>query len=112
MKFKTSKNKEKHKINQTFQLDPEFNKGESGALCPSSNENNNGRQINTTNNHPVESPKIGGVTNHHENIVKNPALSTQEAITIPNESISTEAQRTVAEDEIVLTHKFILLLVH
>ncbi|MBW0534739.1 hypothetical protein O181_074454, partial [Austropuccinia psidii MF-1] len=64
---------------------------------------NNGNPINTTNDHPVEIPEIGGVTNHHENIVPSPNLDTQEATTVPNENIGTETQRTVAEDEIVLT---------
>ncbi|MBW0571415.1 hypothetical protein O181_111130 [Austropuccinia psidii MF-1] len=52
-KFKTSKNQAKKKIHQTFQLAPEVNEGESGALCPSANESNNGHPINTTNDHPV-----------------------------------------------------------
>ncbi|MBW0579074.1 hypothetical protein O181_118789 [Austropuccinia psidii MF-1] len=102
-KFKPSKNQAKKKIRQTFQLAPEVNEGESGALSPSANESNNGHPINTTNDHPVEIPDIGGVTNHHENIVPSPILDTQEATTVPNENIGTETQRTVAEDEIVLT---------
>ncbi|MBW0572158.1 hypothetical protein O181_111873 [Austropuccinia psidii MF-1] len=101
-KFKPSKNQAKKKIRQTFQLAPEVNEGESGALCPSANESNNGHPINITNDHPVEIPEFGGVTNHHENIVPRPNLDTQEATTIPNENISTQAQRTVAKDEIVL----------
>ncbi|MBW0585410.1 hypothetical protein O181_125125 [Austropuccinia psidii MF-1] len=111
-KFKPSKNQEKKKICRAFQLAPEVNEGESGALCPSANESNNGHPINTTNDHPVKIPEIGGVTNHHENIVPSPNLDTQEATTIPNENISTETQRTVAEDEIVLTHQWIQLLFH
>ncbi|MBW0554821.1 hypothetical protein O181_094536 [Austropuccinia psidii MF-1] len=97
-KFKPSKNQAKKKISQTFQLTPEVNEGESGALCTSSNESNNGHPINTKNNHLVEISEIGGVTNHHESIVSSPNLDTQEATTIPNENISTETQRTVAED--------------
>ncbi|MBW0546114.1 hypothetical protein O181_085829 [Austropuccinia psidii MF-1] len=102
-KFKPSKNQAKKKICQTFQLAPEVNEGESRALCPSANESNNIHPINTTNDHPVEIPDIGGLTNSHENIVPSPNLDTQEEITIPNENISTATQRTVAEDEIVLT---------
>ncbi|MBW0534234.1 hypothetical protein O181_073949 [Austropuccinia psidii MF-1] len=104
-KFKPSKNQAKKKIRRTFQLAPEVNEGESEALCPSANESNNGHPITTTNDHPVEIPEIGGVTNHHENIVPSPNLDTQEATTVPNENISTATQRTVAEDEIVLTQK-------
>ncbi|MBW0542122.1 hypothetical protein O181_081837 [Austropuccinia psidii MF-1] len=111
-KFKPSKKKEKNKLPQNFQLLPEVNEGKSGALCTSANENNNGCQINTTNNHPVESPEIKGVTNHHENIVQRPNLGTQEVTTITNENISTATERTVAEDEIILTRQWILLLVH
>ncbi|MBW0561087.1 hypothetical protein O181_100802 [Austropuccinia psidii MF-1] len=73
------------------------------ALCPSANESNNGNPINTTNYHPVGIAEIGGVTNHHENIVPSPNLDIQETITVTNENIGTETQRTVAEDEIVLT---------
>ncbi|MBW0561804.1 hypothetical protein O181_101519 [Austropuccinia psidii MF-1] len=102
-KFKPSKNQAKKKICRTFQLAPEVNEGESGALCPSANESNNGHPINTTNDYPVEIPEIGGVTNHHENIVPSPNLDTQEATTVPNENIGTETQRTVADNEIVLT---------
>ncbi|MBW0467865.1 hypothetical protein O181_007580 [Austropuccinia psidii MF-1] len=102
MKFKPSKNKAKKKIWQAFQLAPEVNEGESGALFPSANEKNNGNQINTKNNHPVEITKIGGVTDHHENIVPSPNLDTQEVTTIPNKNISTTTQIIVAEDEIVL----------
>ncbi|MBW0562940.1 hypothetical protein O181_102655 [Austropuccinia psidii MF-1] len=74
-----------------------------GAFCPSANESDNGYPISTTNDHLVEIPETGGVTNHHENIVPSPNLDTQEATTVPNENISTATQRTVAEDEIVLT---------
>ncbi|MBW0535013.1 hypothetical protein O181_074728 [Austropuccinia psidii MF-1] len=111
-KFKPSKNKAKKKILQSFHLAPEVNEGESGALFPSANESNDGNQINTKNNHPVEIPEIGGVTNHHENIVQSPNLDTQEVTTVPNENIITETQRTVAEDDIGLSHQWILLLVH
>ncbi|MBW0512033.1 hypothetical protein O181_051748 [Austropuccinia psidii MF-1] len=83
--------------------DIDFNEGESGALCPSANESNNAHPMNTINDHPVEIPEIGGVTNLHENIVPSPNLDTKKATTIPNENISTATQRTVAEDEIVLT---------
>ncbi|MBW0549737.1 hypothetical protein O181_089452 [Austropuccinia psidii MF-1] len=93
-KFKPSKNQAKKKICQTFQFSPEVNEGESGALFPSVNESNNGHPINTTNDHPVKIPEIGGVTNHHENIVPSPNLDTQEATTIPNKNISTSNQRT------------------
>ncbi|MBW0519316.1 hypothetical protein O181_059031 [Austropuccinia psidii MF-1] len=102
-KFKPSKNQAKKKIFATFQLAPEVNEGESGALCPSANESNNGHPINTTNDHPVKIPEIGGVTNYYENIVSSPNFDTQEATTVPNENISTETQRTASEDEIVLT---------
>ncbi|MBW0468224.1 hypothetical protein O181_007939 [Austropuccinia psidii MF-1] len=101
-RFKPSNNKAKKKICQALQLAPEVNERESGAFCPSANERNNGHQINTKNHHPVEVTKIGGVTNHHENIVSSPNLDTQEVTTIPNEKNSTETQRTVSEDEIVL----------
>ncbi|MBW0510182.1 hypothetical protein O181_049897 [Austropuccinia psidii MF-1] len=111
-KFKPSKNQAKKKICQAFQLAPEVNEGESGALCPSANEGNNGNPINTKNDHPVEIPEIGGVTNYHENIVPSPNLDTQEATTVPNENISKATQRTVPEDEISFTHQCILLLVH
>ncbi|MBW0515144.1 hypothetical protein O181_054859 [Austropuccinia psidii MF-1] len=87
-KFKPLKNEAKKKIFQTFQLVPEVNEAESGACCLSANENTNGCQTNTTNNHPVEIPEIGGVTNHHENIFQSPNLHTQEVTTIPNENIS------------------------
>ncbi|MBW0481417.1 hypothetical protein O181_021132 [Austropuccinia psidii MF-1] len=87
-KFKPLKNKAKKKIFQTFQLVPEVDEVESGARCLSANENTNGRQTNTTNNHPVEIPDIGGVTNHHESIFQSPNLHTQEVTTIPNENIS------------------------
>ncbi|MBW0544560.1 hypothetical protein O181_084275 [Austropuccinia psidii MF-1] len=102
-KFKPSKNQEKKNTCQTFKLAPEVNEGESGALCPSANESNNGHPISTKNDHPVEIPEIGGITKHHENIVSSPNLDTQEANTIPNGNISTPTQRTVAEDEIVLS---------
>ncbi|MBW0478476.1 hypothetical protein O181_018191 [Austropuccinia psidii MF-1] len=82
------------------------------ALCPSDNENDNGFQINTTNNHPIESPDIGGVTNDHENVVQSPTLGTQEVTTITNENNNTAAQRTVSEEEIIMTHQWILQLVH
>ncbi|MBW0557987.1 hypothetical protein O181_097702 [Austropuccinia psidii MF-1] len=111
-KFKPSKNQAKKKICPTCQLAPEVNEGESGALCPSANESNNGHPISTTNDYPVEIPDIGCVTNHHESIVPSPNLDTQEATNISNENISPETQRTVAEDEIVLTHQWIQLLVH
>ncbi|MBW0578964.1 hypothetical protein O181_118679 [Austropuccinia psidii MF-1] len=111
-KFKPSKNQEKKKIFETFQLAPEVNEGEPGALCPSANESNNGHPISTKNDHPVEIPEIEGVTNHHENIVPSPYFDTQEATTVPNENISTATQRQVAEDEILLTHQWIQLLVH
>ncbi|MBW0539549.1 hypothetical protein O181_079264 [Austropuccinia psidii MF-1] len=111
-KFKPSKNQAKKKIRRAFQLYPEFNEGESEAIFPSANASNNGNPINTTIDHPVEIPEIGGVTNHHENIVPSPNLDTQEATTVPNENISTETQRTVAEDEISLTHQWTQLLVH
>ncbi|MBW0560835.1 hypothetical protein O181_100550 [Austropuccinia psidii MF-1] len=88
--------KGKRKICQTFQLAPEFNHGELGALPPSSNEDNDGSQINTTNHHPDESTEIGGVTNHHENLVQGQSLGSQEVANIPNENISKETQRTVA----------------
>ncbi|MBW0580210.1 hypothetical protein O181_119925 [Austropuccinia psidii MF-1] len=107
--FKESSKKENH---QTFQLASEVNEGESGALCPSANESNNEHPINATNDHPVGIPGIGGVTNHHENIVQSSNLDTQEAATIPNENISTETQRTVTEYKIVFTHQWIQLLVH
>ncbi|MBW0507610.1 hypothetical protein O181_047325 [Austropuccinia psidii MF-1] len=110
--FQTFKESSKKETLPYFSLAPEANEGESGALCPSANESNNGHPINTTNDHPVEIPEIGGVTNHHENIVPSPNLDTQEATTGPNENISTATQRTVAEDEIVLTHQWIQLLVH
>ncbi|MBW0535186.1 hypothetical protein O181_074901 [Austropuccinia psidii MF-1] len=105
--FKTSKNKGKKKICQTFQLAPEVNEGESVNLSPSANENNSRHPINTTNHHPDESPEIGDVTNHHKNIVQSPALGTQESTTLPNENFSTETQRTVAEDEIILINQWI-----
>ncbi|MBW0488875.1 hypothetical protein O181_028590 [Austropuccinia psidii MF-1] len=111
-KFKPLKIKAKKKICQTFQLAPEINEGDTGALCPSANESNNGHQIKNKNNHPVEFPEIGGVTNHHDNIVQSLNLKTQEVTTVPNENISTATQRTVAEEEIVLTHQWILLLFH
>ncbi|MBW0573445.1 hypothetical protein O181_113160 [Austropuccinia psidii MF-1] len=111
-KFKPSKNQSKKKICQTFQMAPEVNEGKPGALSPSANESNNGHRISTKNDHPVEFPEIGGVTNDHENIVPSPYLDTQEATTVPNENISTATQRTVAEDEIVLTQQWIQLLVH
>ncbi|MBW0508775.1 hypothetical protein O181_048490 [Austropuccinia psidii MF-1] len=112
-KLKPSKKKPKKKIHQPFKFSPEVNEGQSRALFPSSNKNNyNQCQINTTNNHPVECPKIGGVTNHHENIVPSPDLGTQEVTTFDNENISTASQRTMAEDEIALTHKCILLIFH
>ncbi|MBW0470164.1 hypothetical protein O181_009879 [Austropuccinia psidii MF-1] len=75
-KFKPSKNKARKKIHQNFQLAPEVNEGELWAFFSSSNEGNNGNQTNTKNNHPVESTKIGGVTNHHENNVPSPNLDT------------------------------------
>ncbi|MBW0561300.1 hypothetical protein O181_101015 [Austropuccinia psidii MF-1] len=102
-KFKPSKNQDKKKIRQAFQLAPEAIEGESGALFPSANEGNNGHSISTTNDHPVEIPEIGGVTNHHENIVPSPNLDTKEATTVPNKNRSTATQKTVAEDEILLT---------
>ncbi|MBW0558600.1 hypothetical protein O181_098315 [Austropuccinia psidii MF-1] len=95
-KFKPSKNQAKKKICRAFQLAPEVNEGESGALCPSANESNNGNSISTKNDHPVD---------HHENIFPSPNLDNQEATTIPNENISTETQGKVGEDEIVLTQK-------
>ncbi|MBW0490779.1 hypothetical protein O181_030494 [Austropuccinia psidii MF-1] len=88
--------KRKRKICQTFQLAPEVNDGESGALPTSSNANNDGSQINTTNHHPDESTEIGGVTNHHESIVKSKNRGSQEVPNIPNENNSKETQRTVA----------------
>ncbi|MBW0490055.1 hypothetical protein O181_029770 [Austropuccinia psidii MF-1] len=110
--FKNSNNKAKKKMSPAFQLAPEVNEGESGALCPSANENDNQGQINSTNNHPVDIPNIGSLTNHHENIVQSTNLETWEVTTVPNGNISKSTQRAVAEDEIVLTHKWILLLVH
>ena len=85
-KFKPSKNQAKKKICQTFQLNPEVNEGESGALCTSANESNNGHPISTKNNHLVEIPEIGGVTNHHENIAPSPNMDTQEATTVDRKS--------------------------
>ncbi|MBW0478282.1 hypothetical protein O181_017997 [Austropuccinia psidii MF-1] len=111
-KLESSKDKEKKKIFQTFQLSPKVNEGESGALSPYANRNNNGHQINITNSYPAEIADIEGVTNHDKNIVQSPNFNTQGVTTIPNENISTETQKTVAEDEIVLTHQCILLLVH
>ncbi|MBW0515709.1 hypothetical protein O181_055424 [Austropuccinia psidii MF-1] len=99
-KYKPSNHKGKKKV---CQLAPKVNEGESGDLCSSTNENNDGNQINTTNNHLDEIPKIGGVTNNHEKIVQSINLVTQEVTTLPNENISTEAKRTVAEDEVILT---------
>ncbi|MBW0478475.1 hypothetical protein O181_018190 [Austropuccinia psidii MF-1] len=101
--LKPSKNKAKKKMCKNLQLAPEVNERESGALCHSSNKNNDGHQINTTNNNPVEIHKIGGVTNHHEKIVQSPNLDTQEVTTVPNKNISTETQRTVSEVKILLT---------
>ncbi|MBW0521028.1 hypothetical protein O181_060743 [Austropuccinia psidii MF-1] len=91
------------KIGRMTNISLKINEGELGAFCPSANERNNGHLINTTNDHLVEIPEIGGVTNHHENIAPSPNLDTQEATTVPIENISTETQRKVAEDEIVLT---------
>ncbi|MBW0550779.1 hypothetical protein O181_090494 [Austropuccinia psidii MF-1] len=111
-KLEPSKDKEKKTIFQTFQLSPKVNEGESGALSPYANGNNNGHQINITNSYPAEIADIGGLTNHDKNIVQSPNFHTQGVTTITNENISTETQTTVAEDEIVLTHQWILLFVH
>ncbi|MBW0506954.1 hypothetical protein O181_046669 [Austropuccinia psidii MF-1] len=76
-KLKPSNNHAKKKIRQAFQLAPEVDEGECGALCSSAHESNNENPINTKNDHPVEIPEIGGVTNHHANIFPSQNLDTQ-----------------------------------
>ncbi|MBW0540898.1 hypothetical protein O181_080613 [Austropuccinia psidii MF-1] len=116
-KFKPSKNQAKKKICEAFQLAPEVNEGESKAICPSANESNNGHPMNTKNDHRVEIPEIGGVTNHHENNVPSPNLDTQEATPFPMK-ISVQKLKEqwlrmkLCLPKQMLTHKWILLLVH
>ncbi|MBW0509659.1 hypothetical protein O181_049374 [Austropuccinia psidii MF-1] len=95
--------KGKKKIHQKFQLPPEVNNGELGALSTSTHENNDGPQINTTNSHLDKNSKIGDVTNHHENILQSQNSRVHEATSFLKANISTEAQRTMDEHKNLVT---------
>ncbi|MBW0462203.1 hypothetical protein O181_001918 [Austropuccinia psidii MF-1] len=101
--FKPPNNKGKNKICLSSHVAPEITNGKSGALSPSSDENNDGPQINTENNHPEEILDIQGVTNSQENILQSQTFGVQAATNLPNKDSSTGAQSTVVDNEIILT---------